>query len=93
MNELGLKSKLFHKEIIEYIISLNLEKVILCGKLFKSALSFFKIENRSIEYIKNKNEIIKFLIKKLHNNDTILIKCSNSSEVNHLAKSLLKNER
>ena len=93
MNELGLKSKLFHKEIIEYIISLNLEKVILCGKLFKSALSFFKIENKSIEYIKNKNEIIKFLTKKLHNNDTILIKCSNSSEVNHLAKSLLKNER
>ena len=93
MNELGLKSKIYHKEIIEYIISLNLKKVILCGNLFKSALNSFKIENRNIEYIKNKNEIFKFLIKKLHNNDTILIKCSNSSEVNHLAKTLLKNER
>ena len=33
---------------------------------------------------------MKFLNKKVHNDDIILIKCSNSTEINKLAKDLLK---
>ena len=41
-------------------------------------------------YIKNKNSIMKFLEEKIHKDDIILIKCSNSTEVNKFVKLLLK---
>ena len=40
----------------------------------------------------NENEIIEFLKKKVHNNDTILIKGSNSTKVNKLANMLNANK-
>ena len=51
-----------------------------------------KINNPQNEfiYLKDKNKIMKFLNKNIHNDDIILIKCSNSTEINKLAKDLLK---
>ena len=39
---------------------------------------------------KNTNKIMQFLKEKVHNNDIILIKCSNSTKINKFAKILLK---
>ena len=39
MKELGEKALAFHIELLEYIITLDLNNVIICGKLMKSALN------------------------------------------------------
>ena len=39
--------------------------------------------------MKNENEIINFLKLNLHNNDILLIKCSNVTKINNLAKILI----
>ena len=93
MNELGVASKKYHKQILDQILDCNFNNVILCGELFKVALNNFNTKTDTIKYMQNENEIIQFLKEKIHNNDTILIKGSNSTKVNKLAKILITNRR
>ena len=92
MNELGEVSKKYHQNIIEQIINCNFDNVILSGGLFKSAIKDIKIKKNQIKYMSNEIEIIEFLRKNIHNNDTLLIKGSNSTIVNKLAKKLISNK-
>jgi len=89
MNELGEFSNEFHKEILQYIIDQNFSNVIICGELFYSAMKKLKIKGSSIRFMLDEMEIIHYLEEFLHNNDTILIKGSNSTRVNKLGKILL----
>ena len=72
----------------------NLERIGSCGEpladeIGRWAIKFFNPKNEFI-YFKNTNKIMQFLEEKVHNNDIILIKCSNSTKINKFAKTLLK---
>ena len=90
MNELGKNTYKLHFNLLTELDKSDFKFVILCGEFFRR--SIIKLNNPKNEfiYIENRNEIMKFLNKKIHNNDIILIKCSNSTEVNKFAKNLLK---
>ena len=88
MNELGTNSEEYHLNIVKDIVSSKIDIIILCGKLFKSVLDKCKIKKNNILYFKNEKLILDFLQMQIHNNDTILVKCSNSTKVNNLAKML-----
>ena len=92
MNELGKLSKYYHHDIIKQILYYNLDNVILCGNIFKLLLNEMKIKTDNINYMLNENQIMQFLKKNIHNNDIILIKGSNSTKVNKLAKMLIANK-
>ena len=92
MNELGEQSKFYHQNIIEQILDYGFDNVILCGELFKSVLNSIQIKTDKIKYMENEKEILQYLKKNIHNNDTILIKGSNSTKVNKLANLLIKNK-
>ncbi len=91
MNELGDFSKKHHQTIVEQVINCNFDNVILCGELFKSVLNRMKIKTDKIKHIENEKKIMLYLKNNIHNNDTILIKGSNSTKVNKLANLLNKN--
>ena len=90
MNELGKNTYKLHFKLLTELDKLDFKFVILCGEFFRR--SIIKLNNPKNEfiYIEKRNEIMEFLNKKIHNNDIILIKCSNSTEVNKFAKNLLK---
>jgi len=90
MKELGEEALGFHLEILEYIITLDLNNVIICGELMKSALNKLSKKDLKIELMLNEKLIIKYLKKTLNNNDILLIKGSNSSLTNKIGKILLK---
>ena len=58
-------------------------------KLFRKE-SDITSKSKLLNYFKNTNKIMQFLKEKVHNNDIILIKCSNSTKINKFAKILLK---
>ena len=64
--------------------------VILCGEFFELSIKNFLNPNNEFIYFKNTNKIMQFLENRVHNNDIILIKCSNSTKINKFAKTLLK---
>ena len=92
MNELGTDTIFYHKDIIKKILDYNFDNAILCGKLFNSALKTINIKKNQIRYMSNENAIMEYLKRNLHNNDIILIKGSNSTKVNKLAKSIIINK-
>ena len=90
MNELGKNTYKLHFKLLTELDKSDFKFVILCGEFFRR--SIIKLNNPKNEfiYIENRNEIMEFLNTKIHNNDIILIKCSNSTEVNKFVKNLLK---
>ena len=89
MLELGEETIAFHLEILEYLIMLDLNNVIICGELMKSALNKLTKKNLKIELMLNKKLIIKYLEDTLNNDDILLIKGSHSSLTNNICKILL----
>ncbi len=87
MNELGEKSLNYHIELLNYINKKKLKNVVICGKIMQSALENTKGIN--ILYFSNIKLIKKYLGLKMNNNDILLIKGSNSSLTNKLAKTFL----
>ena len=87
MKELGSKESELHIDLLKYISKKKIEHVIICGKLMKSALE--KIKDNKILYIMNKNLILKHIKSIVNDNDFILVKGSNSSLTNVLAKVIL----
>ena len=90
MNELGKNSDIMHIKLIKYVDTLSFRFIILCGELMQRSIK--KLNNLCNEFIilDNKNKIMGFLKNNVHNNDIILIKCSNSTEVNKFTRDLLK---
>jgi len=90
MQELGSKALVFHIELLEYVITFNLNNVIICGKLMKSALNKLTKKDLNIKLMLNEKLILKYLKDTLNNDDILLIKGSNSSLTNKIGKALLK---
>ena len=81
--------KKYHTKIINHLSNYNFNNVIICGKLFELALKDMRIDIKKIRCMPNEKKIIDYLKINLRNNDIILIKCSNSTKVNNLAKILI----
>ena len=90
MLELGENKLKFHIDLLNYILEKKLDNVIICGELMKFALEKFNDVN--IICIMNIKSILTHLKKKTSNGDIILIKGSNSSLTNELAKVFLFSE-
>ena len=90
MLELGDNKLKYHIDLLNYVFEKKLDNVIICGKLMKIALK--KSNNVNIIFFMNIESILKYLKKKITDNDIILIKGSNSSLTNKLAKDFLVGE-
>ena len=90
MNELGISSYRMHINLLYYLDNFIFKFVILCGEFFQRSIKKINNPQNEFIYLKDKNKIMKFLNRNIHNDDIILIKCSNSTEINKLAKDLLK---
>ncbi len=90
MNELGNNSYKIHNKLLKQLDNTIFKFVILCGEFFELSVKNFLNPNNEFIYFKNTNKIMQFLEKKVHNNDIILIKCSNATKINKFAKTLLK---
>ena len=90
MNELGNNSYKIHYKLLQQLDATIFKFVILCGEFFELSIKKFFKPNNEFIYFKNTNKIMQFLEEKVHNNDIILIKCSNSTKINKFAKTLLK---
>ena len=88
MKELGKYSNFYHKDLLNYIYNKKLENIIICGEYMKIALD--KNFSKNFILMFDKNIILEYLERHLSNNDIILIKGSNSSITNEIAKDLLK---
>ena len=92
MNELGKNSEKLHINLLKQIDKARFKFVILCGEFFRRSIKKILKPKNEFIYIENKNKIMNYLKKHIHNNDIILIKCSNSTVINSLTKDLLKKE-
>ena len=90
MNELGNNSYKIHDKLIKQLDETIFKFVILCGEFFELSIKNFLNPKNEFIYFKNTNKIMQFLENRVHNNDIILIKCSNSTKINKFAKTLLK---
>ena len=90
MHELGREALAFHIELLEYMITLDINNIIICGKLMQSALSQLTKKDFKIKLMLNEKLILKYLDDTLNNGDILLIKGSNSSLTNKIGKTLLK---
>ncbi|MDC0056521.1 Mur ligase family protein [Alphaproteobacteria bacterium] len=90
MQELGDKALGFHIELLEYIITLNLNNVIICGKFMKSALNKLTKKDFKIKLMLDEKLILKYLEDSLNNGDILSIKGSNSSLTNKIGTTLLQ---
>ena len=88
MNELGLKSVIFHFRVIKEVENHLFDKVILSGNFFKKALSMFKELKNKYEHKSTSKSIMSYLNKNVHKNAIIMAKCSNKTEVNKFIKLL-----
>ena len=92
MNELGKYSKKMHLKLLKEIDKFDFLNVILCGEFFRTSIKKLIKPRNEFNYFDNKNQIMKFLNKIVHNDDMILIKCSNATLINNLAKDLIENK-
>ncbi len=92
MNEMGPDANQIHFNLLKQLDETTFKFVILCGEFFETSIQKFLNPRNEFIYIKNKSKIMQFLNKHVHNNDFILIKCSNATEVNQFALELLKKE-
>ena len=89
MFELGEQSHKFHLEILNYIINCNITNVIVSGDNMKKALNEVHNGEKKIKFISENDILLKFIREKLNDNDILLIKGSNSSNINELGKILM----
>ena len=90
MNELGKNSHKMHQDLLNQIENFSFKFVILCGEFYQRSIKKLNNTRNEFIYIENKKKIMNFLKENVHNNDIILIKCSNSTEINKFTKNLLQ---
>ena len=87
MLELGKQSKKLHKSIAPIINRTKIDKVFVKGN--KASLIFDKIlKSKKGKILNNKLQIIKLIKNELNNNDYLMIKASNATGFNLIAKDL-----
>ncbi len=90
MNELGKNAEKMHLKLLNFVNKFNFKMIILCGEFFRRPIKKIINPKNEFIYLNNSIEIMNHLIKKTHNDDIILVKCSNTTEVNKFANELLK---
>ena len=90
MNELGKNSHKMHLHLLQQVDKYNFKFIILCGEFLRRSIKKLNNQKNKFIYFDKKNEIMKFLKKNILNNDIILIKCSNSTEINAFTMDILK---
>ncbi len=90
MNELGTKSLKIHLEVLLQIERYSFKMIILCGEFFRKSIKKLNNPRNKFIYSRSENEIMNYLKKNIHNDDIIMVKCSNSTIVNKFTKNLLK---
>ena len=90
MNELGKNVNKLHLDLLKYIDKFNFKFIILCGEFYRRSIRKLNNPKNKFMYLSNIKNVKIFLNKNIHKDDIILIKCSNSTEINKLAKDLLK---
>ena len=89
MNELGKNTYKLHFKLLTELDKSDFKFVILCGEFYLRSIKKLINPKNEFIYLKNKNSIMQFLEEKIHKDDIILSKCSNSTEVNKFVKLLL----
>ena len=89
MNELGEFKNKFHLEVLKFLEKYRFYKVILCGNLFKSALSNLSNSKNRFIYKEKSKQLFDYVNNNIHNNAILMVKCSNSTEVNKFAKKFI----
>ena len=92
MNELGKKDLFFHRNLVIKLSKTNIYKVIFCGNIYKDILNKITFNKEKFSNVSNENGIMSLLIKEIHNNDIILVKCSNNTKVNLFVQHLLNKD-
>ena len=89
MLELGKFSKKLHKKMSKIINKTSIKKVYVIGKDIKE--TFYAIDRKKRgRILRNKNEIYDLIKNDLNNNDHLMIKASNSTGLNNIAKNIKK---
>ena len=87
MLELGKISNKLHQSIAPVINKTKVDKVFVKGK--KAQLIFKKLnKSKRGKVLKNKQDIIKLIKKRLNNNDYLMIKASNATGFNKIVRNL-----
>jgi len=87
MLELGKRSLIFHKAILEQLRQSSISQTILAGELFKKATRTIPKKNNEKVFHKLSEALI-YLKKVLNSGDTLMIKGSNATGLNDFAKKL-----
>ena len=87
MLELGKRSLIFHKAILEQLRQSSINQTILAGELFKKATRTIPKKNNEKVFHKLSEALI-YLKKVLNSGDTLMIKGSNATGLNDFAKKL-----
>ena len=66
--------------------------MIFCGNIYKDILNKITFNKEKFSNVSNENGIMSLLIKEIHNNDIILVKCSNNTKVNLFVQHLLNKD-
>ena len=90
MKELGKNSIKYHKDLLSYIHNKKIKNIIICGELMQIALD--KNVNSNFVLMLNTNKILDYLKNVIKDEDIVLIKGSNSSITNNIAKKILKSK-
>ena len=93
MLELGVKKNLYHKLIVDEVAKTNINFIFFSGKYYKKILNRKNLLLHKNIYHMSTENIMKNINYKIHNDDIILIKSSNATKLNKLAKKLINKEK
>ena len=89
MLELGKHSVKQHRLITKILNNTNINKVYVIGKFVKEIFRCLKISKKA-KILNNKTDIIDLINKNLNNNDYLMIKGSNSTDLHKISRILKK---
>ena len=87
MLELGKKSKKLHKELSTVINRSDIDKVFVYGKYIRETYNYL-LTNKKGEAFDNLKEAYNHLSKIIRNNDLLMIKGSNATDLNRFSKNI-----
>ena len=89
MLELGRHSILQHKLIVKNINESNIDKVYVIGNFIKETFKGL-VPDKKAKILSNNSQIIDLINKDLNNNDYLMIKGSNATELHKITSNLKK---
>lgn len=88
MFELGENEVNLHKEVLEYAISLNMDKIVLTGNIMKSAVGM--VDKNKISYFNSKEELIENLNNIIEKDSVIGVKASRGMKFENITEKVIE---